>query len=229
MNTNNRELIEYLHTFISESRSEQLIENIKYRTRYISVVLENIYQTQNASAVLRTCDCFGVQDVHIIENEHDFELNPKVVRGASKWLSLHRYNENTNNTFEALSKLKKNGYRIVVTSPHAKQCNFDTFDLEKAKCAFVFGTEMHGVSDTAKELADEYFYIPMVGFTESLNISVSAAVIINHFTRELRKLGIGVLSDSEKEEIELDWLNKSIKSYDLIVKEYQARIQDVRP
>ncbi|MFV0505333.1 MAG: TrmH family RNA methyltransferase [Bacteroidales bacterium] len=219
----NQKLIEYLHTFISESRSAQLIENIKHRTRYISVVLENIYQPQNASAVLRTCDCFGVQDVHIIENEHNFELNPKVVRGASKWLSLHRYNENSNNTTVALSKLKKDGYRIVVTSPHAKQCNFDTFSLKQGKCAFVFGTEMHGISDVAKELADEYFYIPMVGFTESLNISVSAALIINHFTRELRKLGLGVLSENEKEEIELDWLSKCIKSYELIVKEYRAK------
>ncbi len=205
--------IEFFSQFITENRFELFNKNIDERSRYITVVLEDIFQPHNASAVLRTCDCFGVQDVHIIENKNKYTVNPDVALGASKWLSLKRYNKLSNNTLDAMNKLKSQGYRIVATSPHVVASTPDTLDLEKGKIALMFGSELPGLSDIAMENADEFLQIPMYGFTESFNISVSAAIIISRLTERLRQSNINYqLSENEKDEIMLKWLKNSIKS-----------------
>jgi len=172
-----RQFILFLSDFIYDRRIAQLQKVIECRTRYITVVLEDIFQSQNASAVLRTSDCLGIQDVHIIENKNAFNVNPKVVLGSSKWLTLKKYNGSTNNSEKAISNLRKEGYRIVATSPHTNQVNLDQFDINKGKVAVFFGTEQTGLSDVVLNNADEYLSIPMFGFTESYNISVSAAIV----------------------------------------------------
>ena len=138
-------LIEYLSSVITEERYVQIQKVLQNRTRYLTVVLEDIYQSQNASAVLRTCDCFGIQDVHIIENKNEYNINPDVVQGASKWLSLSYYNERENNTLDAINKLKADGYRIVATTPHTNDVNLEEFDINSGKIALVFGTELTGI------------------------------------------------------------------------------------
>lgn len=214
-------LIVHLSEFVSESRL-QLIHNVlKLRTRYITVLLENIYQSQNASAVLRTCDCFGIQDIHIVENDNKFNVNPKVVMGATKWLNIHRHNTLPFNTSEAIQKLRNDGYRIVATSPHANQSTLDDFDVSKGKFVLLFGTELNGLSHTAIEQADEHLLIPTHGFSESLNISVSAAICIHTLKSKLVNSSIEYqLSNKEQQELLHDWLRLSVKSWRSLEKRF---------
>lgn len=216
-----KELISFLQSYLTDNRKSIFERSIQKRTRYLTVVLEDIYQSQNASAVLRTCDCFGVQDVHIIENSNSFNINPKVVMGASKWLSLHHYREEKNNTIDAIAKLKSQGYRIIATTPHINDTNLEDFDLYKGKAALVFGTELKGISQDVMNEADEFLKIPMHGFTESFNISVSAAIILHHLTFKLHQSNIDYqLAENELETLMLEWLQKSIKGADLMTKEF---------
>ncbi len=205
------ELLEYLLSFATQNKQELIGSRLLERTRHITVILEDIYQPQNASAVLRTADCFGVQDVHVIENTNEYAINPRVVHGAAKWLSLHKYNEVHDNTTDCIQKLKKKGYSIVATSPHATSVSLHDLPLDKP-IALMFGTEKLGLSSTAMEQADELMYIPMHGFTESLNISVSAAICLQHLTHRLRQTEADWhLSDKESRELKLEWARLVLK------------------
>lgn len=211
MDAYQKALFEFLKPMVNEDRTDLIEEVLRSRTRYLSVVLEDIYLPQNASAVLRSCDCFGIQDVHIIENRNRYELNPEVERGAAQWLTLRKYNHDRNNTGEAIDEIKKAGYRIVATSPHMESCDLSDFDLKTGKAAIIFGTERHGVSKIALEKADEFIKIPMVGFTESLNLSVAAAIILHNLTKKLWNSDLNwQLKESENEEIRLEWYKNSI-------------------
>ncbi|MCW3807709.1 TrmH family RNA methyltransferase [Plebeiibacterium marinum] len=224
----NEELIKYLAEHITENRNELFDKVLLDRTKYLTVVLEDIYQPHNASAVLRSCDCFGVQDVHIIENRNKYSVNPDVALGSSKWLNMHRYSSQDNNTREALQQLKAQGYRIVATSPHTNDVELYDFDISKGKTAVVFGTELTGISDIVKEEADEFLRIPMYGFTESFNISVSAALVLQHLAHQIRTANVNwQLTDEDKAEIKLNWLRATVKSAPLIEKEFfKRRISD---
>lgn len=217
-------LIEYLSEFISKERWELFQKVIQYRTKYITVALEDIYQPHNASAVLRSCDCFGVQDVHIIENRNIYTINPGVSLGASKWLSMKRYNLLENNSLIAVDALRKAGYRIVATTPHTDDIELQDFDLDKGKVALFFGTEMQGLSRELLHNADEYLRIPMYGFTESFNISVSAAIVLHNLTSRLRNSSIHwQLPNSEKQDIMIEWIRATVKRCDLIEKDFYKR------
>ena len=214
-------LIEYLASFVTSARYEQIKRVLANRTKYLTVVLEDIYQSQNASAVLRTCDCFGIQDVHIIENKNEYKINPDVALGASKWLTLHYHNKNSFNTLDAINGLKDDGYRIVATTPHTNDIALEDFDLHKGKTALIFGTELTGISETVEKHADEFLKIPMFGFTESFNISVSAAIILHHLVYKLNRSEINwKLTPQEHDEILLSWLRKSVKKSHLLEKRY---------
>ncbi len=222
------DLIDHLSGFVSENRLAGFQKVLGERTRYITVLLEDIYQAQNASAVLRTCECAGVQDVHIVEEQNEYEINPDVSVGSNLWLSIHHYNSGVALGSEfhnrkpdrkggvyitrAIQALKEQGYRIVATSPHKEGHTLEDFDLENGKAAFMFGTELEGLTDQALEMADEYIQIPMVGFTESYNISVSAAVIIYTLRKRLEQSSIRWrIEEEEAANILLDWLRGSIK------------------
>jgi len=182
-----------------------------------------MFQTHNASAAVRTADCFCIQNVHVIENKNTFNFNPDVVRGASNWVTVNRYNGTEMNTPEALRKLRQKGYRIVVATPHDHDVDLEEFDLEKGKAAIVFGCERPGLTEFAKKEADEFMKIPMVGFTESLNVSVSVAVTLHHLTHQLRSQSKidWQLTDDEKQKIVLDWLRASIKRVDLLEEKFK--------
>jgi tRNA (guanosine-2'-O-)-methyltransferase len=211
------QLIKFLSDYVTPQRWELFQKVIKDRTRHLTVGLEDIYQSHNASAVLRTCDCFGIQDVHIIENRNAYTVNPDVALGASKWLSLHYYKQGDFNTTACIEKLKSAGYRIVATTPHKKGVLLDDFNVAKGKFALFFGTEMHGLTDNMLAIADEFIMIPMYGFTESFNISVSAAIILHHLSLKIRKSNIQwQLSPGEKEQILLHWLRSTIKKSELL-------------
>ena len=216
-----KDLIQYLTGFATPERFELFNRIIANRTRYMTVALEDIYQAHNASAVLRSCDCFGVQDVHVIENSNEYNVSPDVAVGSDKWLNLYKYNELENNTLDAINKLKKNGYRIIATTPHTDDVDLNNFDIEKGKFALFFGAELPGLSDIVMDNADEYLKIPMYGFTESFNISVSAALTMHTLYNKLINSDVKWhVSTEEKEEIILEWLKKSIKSSDELLERF---------
>ena len=217
------DLITHLSQFVTAARLELFQKVLAGRTRYFTVLLEDIYQSQNASAVLRTCDCTGIQDVHIVEQRNEYDINRDVALGSDQWLTLSYYNKGGDPIGEAVNQLKSNDYRIVATSPHREGSTPETFDLEKGKAVFMFGTELTGLSQRALELADEFIRIPMVGFTESYNISVSAAVILYSLKRrlELMDLKWGII-DNERPLILLEWLRNCIKMSEQIERKFRS-------
>lgn len=217
-----RDLTLHLSRFVTPDRIEKFRRAISLRTRYITIALEDIYQSHNASAVLRTCDCFGIQDVHIIENRNKYQVNPDVALGSSKWLDIHKYNSREDNTVHCIERMKGEGYRIVATTPHDGAYTPETLPLGQ-KAALLFGTELEGLTPGALRLADDHIRIPMAGLTESLNISVSAAIFLHTLTVRLRSSDVAwQLSGTDSERIMLEWLRQSISRSDAIVRAFLA-------
>lgn len=210
----------YLTRFMTDDRDQLFKRVIEERTRKISVVIEDVYQPHNASAVLRSCDCFGVQDVHIIENQNTWEVSEGVSLGAYKWLDVHRYNEQENNTLACLKHLKNQGYQIVATTPHQNDFAPETLPLD-GKIALVFGAEVRGISDIVREEADAYLRLPMYGFTESFNISVAAALSLYALTERMRnEANDWKLNETEKDHVLLQWAKRSIRDGEVILQRY---------
>jgi tRNA (guanosine-2'-O-)-methyltransferase len=213
-----------------ENRNLLMDKVLADRTRYVTVVLENIFQPHNASAVLRSCDCFGVQDVHIIENSYQYELNPHVSLGSTQWLSLNHYNSGENNTPLCIDSLKKSGYRLVATSPAAHAVPIQDFDITKGKFALMFGTEKFGLTDEAFNAADELIKIPMYGFTESFNISVSVSLSLFHFTQKLRNSDVDwKLPYEEKLDVLLQWYRNTAVNFEKTERHFQETILKKNP
>ena len=219
--TKNTKLLEHLLDIINDDRCDLLQKVVDQRTRFLTVVLENIYQPQNASAVMRTAECMGIQDLHVIENDNEYRINPDVVQGASKWITLKRYNEKDNdNTERCLQQLKKDGYKIVAMTLNDNSIPLEALPLTD-KMALCFGEEDRGLSDTAHEMADYYVNIPMVGFTQSFNLSVSAAVALSYLSHALKNYSVNwQLSEDEKIELMIDWLVKSTPTGESIKKRF---------
>jgi tRNA (guanosine-2'-O-)-methyltransferase len=238
MDRYSEDLISHLSGFVTKNRLKQFHRILEHRTRYLAILMEDIYQSQNASAVLRTCECTGIQDVHIVEDSNQYEINPDVSLGSDKWLSLHYYRsdgagdpalhnrkpgrEGGRQIEMAVTALKEKGYRIVATSPHREGASPENFNLLKGKAVFMFGTELNGLTDRALALADEFLQIPMLGFTESYNISVSAAVILYSLRKRLEETGVDWrIGQEEGSEILLDWLRKSVRMSEQIEKKFR--------
>jgi tRNA (guanosine-2'-O-)-methyltransferase len=218
-------LLNYLESYLTDKRKNLFKKVLESRTRHFAVVLEDIFQPHNASAVVRTADIFGVQDVHAIENRYTNKVSRHVAKGSQKWITSKRYKSDGDNTQTCLDNLREKGYQIIATTPHNDSCLLQDFDVTK-KSAFVFGVEAEGVSDFVKEQADGFLKIPMVGFTESLNISVAAAIILQDVTTKLRNSSVDwQLSQEEKEELYFNWVKKTIKNVDKIEKHYHQNLK----
>ena len=177
-----------------------------------------MYQLHNTSAVIRSCDVFGIQEVNIIEEVNTKRIDREIAMGAQKWVDLNRYNT----VNQCIKDLKINGYQIVATTPHAEDCDLIDFDISKKSC-FFFGRETEGLSQQVLDEADCFLKIPMFGFTESLNISVSAAIILQHVTSKLRNSDIPwQLKEEERIAKRFDWIEKTIKNYDAIVERFKS-------
>ena len=212
-----KSLFEEFAQYVTPERREKIERNAQNRTRYVTVVLEDIYQGHNMSAVLRTCDCFGVQDVHIIEERHQYAVHEEIAKGASQWLSLYHYNQkDVNNTESCFSTLRDKGYLIVATTPHEHDMLIDALPLDQ-KVALVFGTEQQGLSTFALTHADAYVKVPMYGFTESFNISVCAGIALYELSRRLRASNLPWhLTPEEIIDLELEWLGiQQIRSHQI--------------
>ncbi len=214
------ELSNYLSSFISDTRKKRFDEVIAQRTGHLRIVLENVYQDHNASAVLRSCESFGIQHVHFIENRNSMRISDDVSMGSHKWLSVHRHNQGENNTVETLRRLKQQGYRIVATTPHKNDCTIDALPVNK-KLALVFGTELTGITPDAISEADEFVKINMYGFTESFNISVCAAICMYELSSRIRKqVPNYLLNEAERADIYFDWLKNSVDQSEALISDY---------
>ena len=214
------DLLKHLESIITDNRKATFEKVLSNRTRHFTVVLEDIYQKHNTSAVVRSCDIFGLQDIHIIENKYNSYVSNQVAKGAQKWIDFNEYNTEEYNTQTCIDTLRSKGYQIIATTPHSDSCMLQEYDISK-KSAFVFGVEKAGVSDKMMQEADGYLKIPMVGFTESLNVSVAAAIILNGLTTRLRDSDVNwQLSEIEKNEKRLDWCKKTINNVDRIIERY---------
>lgn len=224
MTIKNKTFLDHLLNFVSENKQTIFQEVISNRTNHFTVVLEDIFQPHNASAILRSCDVFGVQNVHIIENKNEYNINPKVVMGASKWLDIHKHNELENNTLSCINQLRKQGYKIYATSPHADSYLIENIPIDN-KFALFFGTEQNGLSDLVLDNADEHVKIPMYGFTESLNISVSGAICMYEISKRLKSSNINwQLTDQEKTNLLIEWAKKVVKRSEAIENDFYKNL-----
>jgi len=213
------EYLAYLETFLTANRQERFPDILQNRTRHFTIAVEDVYQLHNTSAVMRSCEVFGVQDLHVIEERFGKRIDKEIAMGAEKWVDIHRYQNNES----CIESLRSKGYRIVATSPHFDACTLANFDISQPAAIF-FGTEKTGLSEEILQQADDFIKIPMVGFTESLNISVSAAIVIQDITERLRKSDIDWrLSGSEILEKRIDWSRKSIKDIDFVTKRFYQK------
>ncbi len=210
------QLLEHLRTFLTERRQNLFQEVLSKRTRHFTVVTEDVYQLHNTSAVMRSCDVFGIQDLHVVEERLGKRIDKEIAMGAQKWVDFHRYDS----IKLCMDRLREKGYQIIATTPHDNSTMLHDFDVTN-KSAFIFGTERDGLSETVLKEADGFLKIPMYGFTESLNISVSAAIILQSVVTRLKQTNVDwKLSEAEKLEMELDWTKKTIKSSEEIIERY---------
>ncbi len=212
-------LLEHLETYLSENRKQRFNTVLSQRTNHFTVATEDVYQLHNTSAVIRSCDVFGIQEVNIVEEQNSKRIDREIAMGAQKWVDVNRFHS----VKTCIKKLKQKGYQIVATTPHNNDGLLDTFDVTKKSC-FFFGRETDGLSPDVIEEADCFLKIPMVGFTESLNISVSAAIILQHVTTKLKQSNVNwQLTDDEVLTKRLDWCKKTVKSYDEIVERFYTQ------
>jgi tRNA (guanosine-2'-O-)-methyltransferase len=211
-------LLEHLETYLTQNRRQRFNTVLPQRTKHFTVATEDVYQLHNTSAVIRSCDVFGIQEVNIVEERNSKRIDREIAMGAQKWVDLNRFHS----VKDALKDLKDKGYQIVATTPHTNDCLLHEFDVTKKSC-FFFGRETEGLSQEVIDEADCFLKIPMSGFTESLNISVSAAIILQHVTTKLKQSDINwQLTEEEQLEKRLDWCKKTIKSHEQIIERFYA-------
>lgn len=231
---NAQEGYEYLAQFLSAERKQLFDRLLTARTRHLTVAVEDLYQERNASAVVRTCECFGIQDVHIIENYHPYQISHGIAKGAEEWLDLHIYDQesaspNESNSLRCIRQLRAQGYRIIATTPHAEEAPLQRFDLSE-KTALFFGGEKNGLTEGVLKEADGFISIPTVGTTESFNISVAAAIVLYELSTRLRARSDipWQLSEAEKMQKKLDWAIQSVRRGAELLAHYQ-KIREANP
>jgi tRNA (guanosine-2'-O-)-methyltransferase len=207
--------LEFLENILTDNRKERFLNVLKNRTNHFTIAVEDIFQMHNTSAVMRSCEVFGIQELNVIEQRYGKSIDKEIAMGAQKWVDI--------NAFDSISgcvdSLKSKGYQIIATTPHENDCLMDDFDISKPSALF-FGTERDGLSEEILQKADGFLKIPMVGFTESLNISVSVAIIIQNLMHRLRNSDINwKLSEEEILKKRLQWARSSIKD----IKRIEAR------
>ena len=225
MSSIEKKITDHFGQYITDHKKQFIEKVLSERTRHVTLVLEDIYQSQNASAVVRTCECLGLQDIHIIEEDSKYSVNKRVLKGANKWIDLYRYKmKGFNNTEICFRKLREQGYHILATDPSPDGISINEIPIDK-KIAVVMGNELKGTSSFALDRADQKIFIPMHGFTESFNISVSAAICLNTLLTKIRESNISwQLSEEEKETLRLQWYRKVVRRSDLIEQEFLRSI-----
>lgn len=210
--------LEFLENILTENRKNKFLKVLENRTKHFTVVVEDIFQMHNASAVMRSCEVFGIQELNVIEQRYGKSIDKEIAMGAQKWVDIKAFDSISS----CLESIKSQGYQIIATTPHEDDCDLENFDISKPSALF-FGTERDGLSEEILQKADGFLKIPMVGFTESLNISVSAAIITQNLTNRLQKSEIDWhLSAEEILAKRMEWAKKSIKDIKRIEQRYYS-------
>lgn len=215
-------LIDYLSQFLTDRRLSLIEQVLESRSRYMTCLLEDIYQSQNASAIVRSCECCGLQEIHVVEDTNRLNYNPLVLRGADKWIDVVRHSGSEGSALDgALDALRSSGYRVVAATPHASDSDVTGFDLEAGPFALVMGNERRGISKRVMAEADAFVRIPMFGFTESFNVSVSAGILLSQLAVRLRASNVTwQLSADEKERLRLEWIKQSLRNPEGLIARY---------
>lgn len=212
--------LNFLENILTENRKEKFLKVLQNRTNHFTVVVEDVFQMHNTSAVMRSCEVFGIQELNVVEQRYGKSIDKEIAMGAQKWVDINTFDSITN----CIDSMKNKGYQIIATTPHKNDCLLDDFDISKPSALF-FGTERDGLSEEILKRADGFLKIPMVGFTESLNISVSAAIIIQNVMNRLRNSDIDwQLSQEEILIKRLAWARNSIKDIKRIEARYYAEL-----
>lgn len=219
-----QKILKEFYSIISASKQEMYERIARDRTKHLTVVLENIYQEHNASAVIRSCDCFGIQELHVIEKNNQYKIQRDIALGAGRWVDLYNYDQGLSPTVDCIMKLKNKGYKIIATTPHTNDITINELNIDQP-IALVFGTERRGISEDIKEMADEFVKIPMYGFTESFNISVSVALALNTLRERLENSSINwKLDEKEQTLLKIKWCKKILRSGNEMEEEFRKRI-----
>lgn len=212
------EYLAFLENILTDNRKERFQQVLSKRTNHFTIAMEDIFQLHNTSAVMRSCEVFGIQQLNVIEERYTKSIDKEIAMGAQKWVDVNRFNSISG----CISSMKSKGYQIIATTPHENDCDLDDFDISKPSALF-FGTERDGLSEEVLQNADGFLKIPMAGFTESLNISVSAAIIIQNLMSRLHKSDIKwQLSEDEILEKRLQWAKNTIKDIKRIEERYYS-------
>lgn len=218
-----QKLVDHLFTHVTDHKRETIPVIVAQRTDYLTLVLEDISQSHNSSAVLRTAESLGLTDIWLVEQNYRYQKTETIDKGSSQWLNLHRYATPE----PCLLELKKQGYTLVATSPHAQQ----GITLEKLpidhKIALIFGTERTGISQAVQKQADFFITIPMYGFTESYNISVAAGICLYTLSQKIRSSGEidWKLPQDKSNMITLAWLRRLVSGSGEIERRFLLEIR----
>jgi tRNA (guanosine-2'-O-)-methyltransferase len=215
--------IAFLEQHISEHRLQKIKNVLAQRTRHLTVVLENLYHPENGNAVMRSVECFGLQEMQVIQEKYDWKYSLKIARGAAKWTEVQSYGEEEGGAKACYADLRARGYQLVATDPQPGSCTAQNLDINRP-VALIFGTESTGVAPETLAMADARIHIPMVGFTESFNISVSAGILLAQLRQRLEEeVPNWTLDEADRLRIYADWLTKSVRHADALLRAFEKQ------
>lgn len=213
--------IAFLEQHISAHRLQKIKNVLAQRTRHLTVVLENLYHPENGNAVMRSVECFGLQEMYVVQEKYDWKYSLKIARGAAKWTDVHAYGTEEGGAVACYRQLRERGYQLVATDPQPGSCTAQNLDISRP-VALIFGTESTGVAPETLAMADARIHIPMVGFTESFNISVSAGILLAQLRQRLEvEVPNWQLPEADQMSIYADWLVKSVRHADALLRAFE--------
>ncbi len=201
--------IEFLEPLVNDERKRKIMEVLSHRTEHVIPVLEGIYDMGNLHAVVRTAEGLGFHALHLVETQENYKLPNRVTQSTDKWLEITKWKA----VGPCFQELKNQGYQIACSSLSTKSIPLNAIDLHQ-KTALVFGNERSGASQEALDLADHHFQIPMVGFAQSFNISVAAAISLAHVRDKITS----TLSVETQRRFYAEYLLRSVSNPDPILR-----------
>jgi tRNA (guanosine-2'-O-)-methyltransferase len=225
--TENAYVLEEFYKIITPNKVGLFEKIAPQRSRHLVVGLENIQQDHNASAIMRTMDCLGFQELHLIEKNNNYQFQRDIALGAARWLDVVQHQQEPEPVLDSIAHLRQKGYQIVATSPHINAITPQNIDLTQPIALF-FGAEKHGISEELSANADAFLHIPMHGFTESFNLSVSAALVLSALRTRLEASSIDwLLSPKAQTELKISWCERILNGGPQLAQKFREEFKKV--
>jgi tRNA (guanosine-2'-O-)-methyltransferase len=225
--TENAYVLQEFYKIITPNKVGLFEKIAPQRSRHLVVGLENIQQDHNASAIMRTMDCLGFQELHLIEKNNNYQFQRDIALGAARWLDVMQHQQEPEPVLDSIAHLRQKGYRIVATSPHIKASTPQNIDLTQPIALF-FGAEKHGISEELSANADAFLHIPMHGFTESFNLSVSAALVLSAMRTRLEASSMNwLLSPEAQTELKISWCERILNGGPELAQKFREEFKKV--